>query len=128
MNDSHDIFGGPHFDPGLIGPNGRFSRLHKGAPKPKGPSRSQIELEKTQQKLADEQLAEMERQRLMPTPEAPKPLPPLPPPTATGAADEEQAAADARRKALKRMSPGRSTIFAGETSGSSLGGRKTILG
>ena len=128
MNDFHDTFGGPHFDPGLIGPDGRLSRLHKGASKPKEPSRAQIELEKTQQRLADEQLAEMERQRLMPTPEAPKPLPPLPPPSSTGAADEEQAAADARRKALKRMSPGRSTIFAGETSGSSLGGRKTILG
>jgi hypothetical protein len=128
MNDLPDTFGGPHFDPGLIGPDGRLSRLHKGAPKPKGPSASQIALEKKQAELADAQLAEMERQRLQPTPEAPKPLPPLPPPSSTGAADEEQAAADARRKAAKRMAPGRSTIFAGETSGSSLGGRKTILG
>jgi hypothetical protein len=127
MNDHIDTFGGPHFDPGLIGPNGRLSRLHKG-PKPKGPSPSQIALEKKQLQLANAQLAEMERQRLMPTPEAPKPMPPLAPPTASGSADEEQAAADARRKSLKRTAPGRSTIFAGESYGSQLGGRKTILG
>lgn len=127
MNDLYDILGGPHFEPGMIGPDGRLSRLHKGAKKQK-PSASQVALEKKQAQLADAQLADMERQRLQPTPEAPKPLPAIAPPTATGAADEDQAAADARRKALRRFSPGRATIFAGETGGTALGGKKTILG
>jgi len=126
MIDHPDTLGGPHFDPAMIGADRRLCRLHKGA-KPKGPSWSQIELEKKQGKLIDEQLADMERQRLLPTPEAPKALPAMAPPTSTNSADTAQAEADARRKSLRRMAPGRSTIFAGETS-AAVGGRKTILG
>ena len=34
----HDIYSfDSHFEPGLIGPDGRLSRLHKGAKKPKPP-------------------------------------------------------------------------------------------
>lgn len=126
MIDHPDTLGGPHYDRALFGPGGRLTRLHKGA-KPSDPSPSQVKLEKEQARLVQEQLAEMERQRLQPTPEAPKALPPMAPPSATNSADTAQAEADARRKALKRMAPGRSTIFAGETS-ASVGGRKTILG
>lgn len=127
MIDHPETLGGPHYDPAMIGPSGRLARLHKGAPKPKGPSAAQIELEKNQLKLIKEQLAEMERQRLQPTPEAPKALPAMAPPTSTNSADTAQAEADARRKSLRRMAPGRSTIFAGQTS-AAVGGRKTILG
>lgn len=119
-------FDGPFFDPGLIGPNGKLSRLHKGG-SASGPSASQIKLEKKQFEMADAQLAEMERQRNMPTPEAPKPLPALAPAVAQSSADTAQAEVNARRSALKRTAPGRSTIFAGE-SANTLGGRKTILG
>lgn len=127
MIDHPDTLGGPHFDRALFGLGGRLVRLHKGGGKPKGPSASQLALEKKQLELADAQLAEMERQRLQPTPEAPKALPAMAPPTSTNSADTAQAEADARRKSLRRMAPGRSTIFAGETS-AAVGGRKTILG
>lgn len=119
-------FDGPFFEPGLIGPDGRLARLHKGA-KPSGPSASQIAMEKKQRELVEAQLAEMERQRNLPTPEAPKPLPQLSPAVMQSSADMAQAEADARRAALKRTAPARSTIFAGET-GNVLGGRRTILG
>jgi hypothetical protein len=124
--DHPETLGGPHFDPAIIGPNGRLQRFHKG-PKTKKPTSSQLLLERKQAQLIDAQLAEMERQRLQPTPEAPKALPALAPPTSTNSADTAQAEADARRKSLRRMAPGRSTIFAGETS-AAVGGRKTILG
>jgi hypothetical protein len=79
MIDHPDTLGGPHFDRGLFGADRRLLRLHKG-PKPQDPTPGQLKLEKEQTKLVEAQLAEMERQRLTPTPEAPKPLAPLPPP------------------------------------------------
>jgi hypothetical protein len=122
----YEFLGGPDFDPGLVGPNGKLCRLHKG-PKPQKPSAQQLKLERQQIALVNAQLAEMERQRLLPTPEAPKPLASVAPVVTQSAADMEQAAADARRAALRRNAPARNTIFAGE-SGGNLGGRKTILG
>lgn len=98
-------------------------------PKQNGPSHTQKKLEKAQLAATEAQLAELERQRAMPTPEAPKPLPPMAPSAMQSTADLEQAGIEARRQALRRNSPGRSTIFAGETgAGNSLGGRKTLLG
>lgn len=96
-------------------------------PKEKEQTPQQLQLEREQIKFTQAQLAEMERQRLLPTPEAPKPLPALSPTVSKSAADTAQAETNARRTALRRNAPGRSTIFAGET-GSSLGGRKTLLG
>lgn len=116
----------PDFEPDVIGPNGKLVRFHKG-PKPSGPSASQLKLEKQQFLMAQAQLAEMERQRNLPTPEAPKPLPQMAPAVLQSSADMAQAESDARRASLKRMAPARATIFAGET-GATLGGRRTILG
>ncbi|SKA88853.1 hypothetical protein SAMN02745166_01496 [Prosthecobacter debontii] len=96
-------------------------------PEPKGPSPTQIKLEKAQLNLVNQQLADMERQRLMPTPEAPKPLPKLNPAITQSSQDQEQASIEARRQSLKRTAPARSTIFAGET-GAKIGGAKTLLG
>lgn len=124
MTDHPDTLDGPHFDPQLFGPGPR--RLHKGS-KPRKPSAAQLELEKAQLEMTRRQLAEMEAAANMPTPAAPAPLAPLPPATSQSSADMDQAMAEERRKALKRMAPGRSTIFAGETQ-STLGGRKTLLG
>lgn len=126
MIDHPDTIGGPYFDRDMIGPNGRLSRLHKGE-EPKGPSANQKRLESEQLKMVREQMKELERQRNLPTPEAPPGLAPLPPPITANSADAAQAEADARRRSLKRTAPARSTIFAGE-SASPLGGRKTILG
>jgi hypothetical protein len=66
-------------------------------------------------------------------PEIAQPAPALPPPPAPSqtSADVTEAEQQARRTALRRNSPGRKTIFAGETGGyrpSALGGQKTILG
>ncbi|SKB08685.1 hypothetical protein SAMN02745166_04993 [Prosthecobacter debontii] len=97
------------------------------APKPEGPSPTQIKLEKAQLNLVNQQLADMERARLLPTPEAPKALPGLNPGVTQSSQDQEQAAMQARRQSLRRTAPARSTIFAGETS-PKIGGNKTLLG
>ncbi len=126
MNDYDPSHGGPHFDRDLFSPGPR--RLHKGGGKPRGPTAAQIELEKAQLELSRRQLAEMEAEANKPTPEAPPPLAPMSPVAFQSTADMEQAAMEERRRALKRTAPARSTIFAGESGHTSLGGTRTLLG
>lgn len=124
-----DFIPGPHFEPGLIGPDGRLVRLHKGAKAPQQTSQ-QKRNERLQEQLLRKQLKESQNFEMPELPAAPPVLPAPPPPTATSA-DTVEAGRYARRQAGKRTSAGRSTIYAGETGGyrtASLGGGKSLLG
>lgn len=126
----HDICG-PHFEPGLIGPDGRLTRFHKGAKAPQQSSQSKRN-ERLQEQLMRQQLASAKNFEMPEIPQA-APLLPAPPPPSATSADTIEAARDMRRQANRRTSAGRSTIFAGETggyrpTGAGLGGQKTLLG
>ncbi len=77
------------------------------------------------------QLAQSQEKIDFPSIEPAAPLPPPPPPPTQTSADISEAEQQARRQALRRTSPGRSTIFAGATGGyksGALGGTRTSLG
>ncbi|HEY1081758.1 MAG TPA: hypothetical protein VGE29_05820 [Prosthecobacter sp.] len=114
-----DTFGGPHFDPGLIGPNGKLSRLHKGSGGDGGMKKMMAQSERHFQ----QQLAMMREQAERVSPAAPKFDPQAAGP-GQSAAEVADAQDQARRDAAKRRGS-RQSILAGENT---LGGKKTLLG
>ncbi|MBB5037430.1 hypothetical protein [Prosthecobacter dejongeii] len=110
---------GPHFEPGLVGPNGRLARFHKGGGGDGGLKRMMAQNERHFQ----QQLALMREQANKNVPTAPKFDPSAAAPNQSRA-DIAEAEDQARRDAARRRGE-RAAILAGE---STLGGKKTLLG
>lgn len=114
MNDCDmDSLGGPAFDRDLFTLPGRLGRLCKGGGVPK----VNKETEALQQKLMKAQLKQTSQKFEMPEIAVPPPAAPPPPPPVQSSADVVDAQRFARISALRRRSPGRATIFAGNTGG-----------
>lgn len=125
-----DDFLGIHFDPDLVGPDGRLTRFHKGGAR--GPSKTQKKAEALQVKVLQGQLAQLEKASKEKI-HVPEPPPPPPPPPQRSSFEVDQASTTARRDRQRRRGIS-STILAGETGGyggalsGQLGGQKTMLG
>jgi hypothetical protein len=114
MNDDFcDMTGGPVFCRDLFLLPGRLGRLCKGG----GAPRVNKRLEAQQEKLIKAQIAQANQKFEIPEIAVPPPAAPPPPPPVANSADVLDAQVAARRGALRRRSPGRSTIFAGNTGG-----------
>lgn len=107
-------FDGPHFEPGLIGPDGRLTRWCKGgdngaaiAEQKKARRQSQMQFAE-QMKIAERQF---EASQQIQTPEI---LPASPVPYQ--GMDTREAGRNSRRAARRRFGPGR-TVYAGESGG-----------
>ena len=125
MNEHPESTGGPHYDPDMIGPDGRMARFHKGQKAPEETA-AQKRAAKLQEQLLTAQLKQIKKGSEVTMPEAPPaPGPVSPPPTQT-ANDVSQAQMDARKQAAKRKGLLRS-VLAGEQRPAQTMGGSTML-
>lgn len=132
MLDLPDSLGGPHYDRGLIGPDGRLSRLCKGQSAPKQTA-SQKKAEQQQAKMMQQMLKQSSKPIETPSftmPEIPAPIP-IPPSPSQSSADVEDADQEAKRAAGKKYGLLKTT-YAGATGGygggKPMGGSRSLLG
>lgn len=96
-----------------------------GSAKPPQETDEQKENERLSRELMLEQLKQARMPAKVPDLKLPPPTPPPPPPVSQSAADEVEAAREAREQAARRINSARGTLFAGETGGYKA---KTLLG
>lgn len=99
------------------------TRVMGGSPKTPKQSSQSKKAEALQIEVLQQQLEDAKKPVNLPKFDIPKPLAIAPP---QDSSDAGYAAAEARRKAMRRTNAGRGTLFAGETGGR--GGTRTLLG
>jgi hypothetical protein len=107
-----DTYGGPHFEPGLIGPNGRLARLHKGANQEAALREQRLGREQSARQFAESMRRADQQLELSKSITIPEYKPPAPP--AAVGIDAIEAGRGYRRNARRRFGVTRS-IQAGET-------------
>lgn len=107
-----EFFGGPHFEPGMIGPSGRLTRWHKGANQEAALREQRLGREQSARQHAESLRFAQQQLEMSKSIEIPEYKPPAPP--AAAGVDAIEAGREYRRNQRRRFGAGRS-VFAGET-------------